>query len=576
MVKRWRIFLSLILLGMLWVSPALAISVQAVADRDRVAPGESLQLELRVAGHPDEDPDLSPLKQDWDILNRSQSSQLQIINSSISRSVVYNLTLMPKKTGTVIIPSLCFASDCTIPLPIEVASSSRSGKVSSSPLLLEADITPQRVVAQEQLLLKIRLLRRIDLINGQLTEPQPGGVAAVVKKLGDAHSYETRRNGQIYKVIERDYAIFPQKSGTLTIPALQFDGTVADGGSRFDPFSRQGQRVRRMTKPLQVEVLPLPTDLGQRPWIPATTFKLQDDWQQQAPKFIVGEPVTRTLRMSAGGVLSAQLPILQLNLPDGFKSYPDQPYREDQLSQSGVTGVLEQKIALVPTHPGHYQLPAIDLDWWDVTAEKWQHAHLMAISIDVAAAPAGTTAISPVVSPTAPPVAEEKTLPAAQKTPPIAVTTETPVQKTVLPQAPFWPWLSLGLALGWLLTVVLLLRRRHHLPPVKKVKATVELSDEKGARNLVVQAARKNDPRATRQALQQWCRILSPELSSGAYEQFLKDADLSLREQLETLDRYLYGNSGGNWRGEILAEMIKNWQQERGKSDGIKLPDLYP
>ena len=209
MVNRWRIFSLVFLICAVWVSTAMAITVQAVADRDRVAVGESLQLELRVTGHPDEDPDLSLLQQDWDILSRSQSSQIQIINRSINRSVVYNLTLMPKKTGMVIIPAVCFGSDCTIPLPIEVASRSNSGKDSGAPLLLEADISPQKVIAQEQLLLKVRLLRRIDLLNGQLTEPEPGGVTTVVKKLGDAHSYETRRNGYIYKVIERDYAIFP-------------------------------------------------------------------------------------------------------------------------------------------------------------------------------------------------------------------------------------------------------------------------------------------------------------------------------------------------------------------------------
>ncbi len=568
MVNRWRILFSLILLSVLWVSPALAISVQAVADRDRVAAGGSLQLELRVAGRPDADPDFSPLQRDWDILTRSQSSQLQIINSSISRSVIYKLTLMPKKTGTVIIPAVCFGSDCTIPLPIEVASSPRSGKADSSPLLLEADITPQQVVAQEQLLLKVRLLRRIDLISGQLTEPQPGGVTAVVKKLGDARSYETRRNGQIYKVIERDYAIFPQGSGTLIIPALQFDGTVADGSTRFDPFSRQGQRVRRKTQPLQVEVLPLPTDLDQRPWIPATTLRLQDDWQQQVPQFVVGEPVTRTLRLIVGGVLSAQLPILQLHLPDGFKGYPDQPYREDQLSRGGITGVLEQKIALVPTRPGHYQLPAIDLDWWDVTAGKWQSAHLDAISIDVAAAAGAVVGKLPVV---APPAAEQN----------LPVVTEESLTKSVAatngsmsPRSGFWPWLSLGLAAGWLLTALLWFRR-HHFQPGREVRVEVVPPDEKVARNLVIQSAQKNQPQATRQMLLQWCPILYPELSTGAYERFLSAADPSLRGQLEALDRSLYGSVSEIWSGEALAEMIKNWQKEEGVNKKGELPDLY-
>ena len=571
MVNKLRIFSLLFLIWAFWVSTAMAITVQAVADRDRVAAGESLQLELRVTGHPDEDPDLSPLQRDWDILSRSQSSQIQIINSSISRSVVYNLTLMPKQTGTVTIPAVCFGSDCTIPLPIEVASTSSAGKVISAPLLLEADITPQTVIAQEQLLLKIRLLRRIDLIDGQLTEPQPGGVAAVIKQLGDAHNYETRRNGQIYKVIERDYAIFPQGSGTLQIPPLQFNGTVADGASRFDPFSRQGQRVRRMTQPLQVKVLPLPADLAQRPWIPATTLKLQDDWQKQVPQFVVGEPVTRTLRLSAGGVLAAQLPMLQLNLPQGFKSYPDQPHREDQLSRGGITGILEQKIALVPTHPGHYQLPAIDLDWWDVTTGKWQQAHLAAISIDVTAAVAGAVANSPVAANPVLPAAEKNLAPVGQKTLP------TPVAATVSFQTSFWPWLTLGLALGWLLTVLLLLRQRYYSQRLPEVKTEVVAQpDEPAARRIVVQAARHSDPQATRQALLRWCQILYPEFSTGVYEQFMDSADPALSQQLKKLDRSLYGHAGDTWNGETLAEIIMAWQKPEGENNRGKLPDLYP
>ncbi|MCD6187994.1 MAG: protein BatD [Desulfuromusa sp.] len=554
----------------------MAISVQAVADRSRVAVGESLNLELRVTGKPDMEPDLSPLQQNWDILRQSQSSQIQIVNKSISRSVIYNLTLMPKKTGTVIIPTVCFGSDCTIPLPIEVISSSSTAKVRSSSLLLEADISPQKVVVQEQLLLRVRLLRRIDLIDGQLTEPDPVGVATVVKQLGNARSYETQRDGQIYHVIERNYAIFPQESGILQIPALQFDGTVANGTSRFDPFNRQGQRVRRMTQPLRVEVLPLPVDLGLRHWIPATTLKLQDSWQQQIPHFVVGEPVTRTLHLRASGVLAAQLPELELNLPDGFKSYPDQPRREDELNSSGITGLLEQKIALIPTRSGHFQLPEIDLEWWDVATGEWQRAYLKPLSIDVAAAANGVSENTPVASGSSLSAPEKSALPERQKPLLAPVPVAVEATGTISPSASFWPWLSLGLALGWLLSMLLLFRQRRYSQPITEVEPKVKRLDEKSARLIIVQSARKNDPQATRQALRQWCQALYPELSTGAYEQFLNAVDSGLREQLENLDRSLYGSSGQAWSGDVLAKMIVDWQKKEVGNKKAELPDLYP
>ena len=130
---------------------------------------------------------------------------------------------------------------------------------------------------------------------------------------------------------------------------------------------------------------------------------------------------------------------------------------------------------------------------------------------------------------------------------------------------------------GWLaIDCGALLRRRRKLPPAREVKATGAPPDEKAARSLVIQSAGKNDPGATRQALRQWCRILYPELTTGAYEKFLSAADPSLNQQLEALDRHLYGSSAGGWSGEALAEMIMKWQKEEIAHNHDKLPDLYP
>ncbi len=568
MVTRWRSFILALLFVFFLGGTAAAVTVQAVADRDRIGVGESLQLQLRVDGSPDSEPELTPLQKDWEILSRSQSSQMQIINSSFSRSIVYSLTLMPKSKGSLTIPAVCFDQDCSLPLTIEVAESSSVANPVGEPLLLETEIAPQKSVVQGQLLLKVRLLRRVDLYNGQLSEPQPSGVDALVKKLGDDRSYELRRDGLLYQVIERDYAIFPQGEGLLQISPLQFDGTIAGGNSRFDPLARQGQRVRRTSQPLQVEVTPLPKDLGRRPWLPAMSVTIEDDWQQQEPKLVVGEPVTRTLRLIANGFPASQLPELKLGVPDGFKSYPDQPSREDQLSKSGVKGVLVQKTALVPTRPGRYQLPAIDLDWWNIVTGVWQRAHLDAVTINVAP-PAGTSPASPALS-----VPARETATAADKPSPDA----TPAATTVAggSSAGFWPWITLGLAIGWLLTLLLLWRLcRRSKPSGEQSSSSALQPTEKSARKGVVQAARSGDPRATRQALLAWSQILWPGEKGRGFEQLRKTADPALLKELEALDLALYGRAGSVWDGDKLAEMISRWQLVSTSTSATELPDLY-
>ena len=571
MVNSWRsLFLTLLLL-VLWVTTATAASVQAVADRDRVALGESLQLQLRVDGSPDGDPDLTGLEQSWELLSQSQSSQIQFTNGSFSRSVVYNLTLMPRAQGTVTIPSICFGQNCSLPLPIEVSDVATSSAGSDSVLILEAEVSSQKVVTEGQLLLKVRLLRRVDLTAGQLNEPNPTGVSAIVKKLGDDRSYETRRDGQLFQVIERNYAIFPQGAGQMLIPALQFDGRIVSTRSRFDPFGPQGQRVRRSSQPLQVKVTPLPSNLGRRPWIPATAVDLQDDWQQHPPQLVVGEPATRTLRLSARGVQASQLPELKPGMPDGFKTYPDQPKRDDQLNNNGITGIVEQKIAMIPTRAGHFTLPAVDLDWWDVNVGEWKSVHLAALELEVAPAP-GVALTSP--SPM-PPASENK--PSLQE--PASDIPLKPLPANATPVSAkattnIWPWISLALAFAWVFTLIFLWRRRRE-PDVSQPTPDLQAT-EKVTRKAVVQAARRHDPQATRQALLAWSRSQWPEMPSGAYERLCKAAGPELDAELATLDRSLYGRTTLTWNGDQLAELVGKWQVGAQVREGSALPELYP
>jgi hypothetical protein len=366
--------------------------------------------------------------------------------------------------------------------------------------------------------------------------------------------HEKQDNGVLYQVLERDYALFPQESGEMRIPPLQYNGMVAGGPNRFDPFGKQGMTVRIRSLPLSVSVAPLPGDLAKRPWIPATAVTLQDDWQQQVPPLVVGEPATRTLRLRAEGVLSEQLPELKPDVPADFKIYLDPAARQDKPAQNGITGVLEQSISLVPLHPGRYQLPAFDLDWWDVSEGHWRTARIEAVTVEVAPA-AGTAASMP---PSAPASAEPK-------------------QPEMKPTATgFWPWLSLALAGAWVITLVLLINRRRRRQEPKSKSDDDNPASEKTARRAVIEAARRNDPQATRQMLVRWSQILDPKGRGGSYEHLLSTMPAEIRAELESLDRCLYGDSPEAWSGQCLAERLAEWRHDIKPKQPSGLPRLYP
>ena len=57
---------------------------------------------------------------------------------------------------------------------------------------------------------------------------------------------------------------------------------------------------------------------------------------------------------------------------------------------------------------------------------------------------------------------------------------------------------------------------------------------------------------------------------------FFNVADSGVKQQLENLDRSLYGSSGQAWSGDVLAKMIVDWQKKEVGNKKAELPDLYP
>ncbi|MEZ5581408.1 MAG: hypothetical protein R3F37_00205 [Candidatus Competibacteraceae bacterium] len=101
--------------------------------------------------------------------------------------------------------------------------------------MIEVQAEPADPYVQAQVQYTVRLLFAVPLLDGSLDAPQPAN--AVVERLGDDVSYETQRNGRRYRVIERRYALFAQRSGADD-SALEFQGRVADNNRvRCFPWS---------------------------------------------------------------------------------------------------------------------------------------------------------------------------------------------------------------------------------------------------------------------------------------------------------------------------------------------------
>lgn len=381
----------------------------AKVDRTQIGPEETLKLNIRyneqvMFG----EPDFSALKQNFDILGNHRSNQYRSVNGKAESWTQWSITLAPKKEGKLLIPSFKYEGSFSEAIEVNVkARAAIDNKSSDQPLFMEAVINQKKAFVQEQVLLTLRLYTTMDLSGLNRDDFRIDN--ALVKQVAE-NQFQRTMNGKAYGVVEMTYAIFPQQSGTLTVPAVTWDVTTQNRQtSRYDPFlNRSGQRFRLKSKSLNIDILPKPSNYNGDHWLPAQELELRQSWSAEPSSFKVGEPITRTISIHAKGLMASQLPPIEIQQSNAVKYYPDQPQSDESLSSSGITTVKTESYAIVPNRSGRFTLPAVTLTWWDTSAGRMREASLPEQAISVAAS-ANTTA--PPIMPTTPALTAEPASP---------------------------------------------------------------------------------------------------------------------------------------------------------------------
>lgn len=606
---------------LLWLGlsfESAAAGLDAVLDRTRVAEGDSVVLLLSAPGDSTDSPDLAPLEQDFDVLSQSQSSRIEIVNGRSSSTREWQISLSPKRSGKLQVPSLRLGASASAPLNLEVLPAAQAAKLGSSqPIKLEVEATPDKPYVQGKVIYTVRILVRGPLSSASLTDPKAGD--AIIERQGDDKQSEAYRDGQRYLVIERRYSIFPQHSGALQIepPVLTaqvrdqtnarngslrqrmfggrdpFDGfdSIFDG----DPFSGMGGMLQR-TRPVQLrgervtlDVQPQPAGTSS-PWIPAESLVLSEDWTPQPLTFRVGEPVTRTVAITAQGITGAQLPELKLDAP-GIKIYPDKPQVETRAEGDTLVAQKIVKAALVPTQTGEFTIPKVQVKWWNTEQHREETASLPARKVLVLPAAAGST---PVPQSQQPQIQAQSQPPAtvgssaSEITPPVGAaiageSDSSPLQALagLTGSQGYWPWVSALLALAWLLSTWLWWRARSRPVPVVGQAASVT-SRQNPTKQLraVESACRANDPRAARLALLDWAEGRWPKHPPKRLEELARLLPSEVQGPLRELDRSLYAGSDSSWNGAETWSLLKlalnsGGSEKDSEYRSVPLPPLY-
>jgi hypothetical protein len=554
-------WLIILCVGLLGAQLAAAAEVTATLDRTRIVLGETVTLVLQT-----DDPgqslegDLSALDQDFLLLDRRSETQMSIVNGSRSAEVRMSLVLEPKRNGRLTIPSLPIGDGGTQPLEINVDAAPTPMPGEMPAVFIEVAVTPEDVPAyvHAQLGLTVRVFYQQNLTEAAISQPEPSPASV---RLLDEVPFQSSRNGTRYRVLERHYAIFPERSGELVIPPLKLSGRLVERrGDRLWQPNVRGRRIEVESDEIRLDIKPRPASFAGDSWQPARSLELMQQISA-ADALKVGEPVTRTVIVDALGLEENMItePVWP-EIPDA-RIYPDQPQGISRDDGQWVLGHKEFRYAVVPEKEGELVLPELKVEWWDTVNDRQQTAVLPAKVLQVL--PSVTAPLSPQL-PQAPDSNAINSLP----------------QGAISGGAPsYWRWLTALFAFLWLATLAAWRVRGSRGTTVSSSELE-HLEKESALLGQLKHACERDDRGQTRRLLSQWISRFGPKSAAGSVLQFASSLDdEALKTSIHELDSAGFRKDDDPaWDSKRFWKQFEAWHKARSASPAGEAPsvtDLY-
>jgi hypothetical protein len=562
--------------------------VTAVIDKNPAMINESILLTVTADDDVNRNAlDTSALLTDFIVGQTSVSSQTSMVNFKTSRMTKWQVVLIARSAGQFIIPALTIENQQSEPVELTIIAGKDDNSDAQTDIFVTSELSSNEVYVQQLLTLSIKLHFAVDLKSGNLTEPNLTG--ATIEKIGQDKQSDAIINGKRYRVIEQTYAITPEQSGDFTLKAPLFSGEILQASKRRSSFLSfsQTKPVSIVGDELNVSVLPIPANYpSDAQWLPTDILTLHQEWQASNNEFTVGEPITRTVTLTASALSKAQLPKLEMKSSRGLKIYPDQAELHSNLSNDRLVSQKVQNFAIVPNAAGEFLLPEMSITWFNTITNRIEQATLPSKTISVKAAEGNVTANSPHgLKDTVNIDSLNDNVNATHDIEGVTGLAPT-LGASTSPQDKRLQWLFLSLwiftLLAWLVHIIYLKKQNpnHDKPQSNQRKNT-------GNHYLALLAAcKKNNAEQALYLVLPWLRELLTSNRSGLEINNIAQAQTIIQEQsfataLNDLQQHLYGKSALNgapsWQGLALLTAIQSvHKKQSAKATTPQLSPLNP
>lgn len=322
-------------------------------------------------------------------------------SSSIS-SITYTLTVMATTAGRYTIPPATIeANGQTIrsnSLQIQVvagsggksanrsrtgrgtlSSSSSSTKVGKDDIFITAQVNRTKVYEQEAILLTYKLYSLVNIRgfnNVKLPDFKGFHSQEIPQPQTQTLQPENYRGRTYGAAIYRQFILFPQKSGKLTIPSAQFDAAIEQRVETDDLFeamlngaaSRMVQKTLR-TADITIDVYPLPASKPESFCGGVGTLSISSSLKSSDVK--TGDAISLKITVSGTGNLKL-ITAPHVEFPKDFDVYDPKTSEDIKPSSNGMVGKKVFEYLAIPRNVGKYTIPAVAFSYFDTQTNSYK------------------------------------------------------------------------------------------------------------------------------------------------------------------------------------------------------------
>jgi hypothetical protein len=395
-------------------------SVTAVLNSSEAAVGETVHLEIRVAGARAAGAPENIMVDGLEIRRTGTSQRIEMNNLTLTSSVIYDYTVMPLRAGRFTIPPQTIRVGNnplrTPALTLNVADSpgrssggrpSRDAAAASASNLVFAELIVPSKTAYVGEIIPVQIRMGFDpRVRPRLIEPpEITGQGFTAQKLQQSGENTETIGGRPYEVVTYKTAITAARAGKFEIGPVKAKAQVvlprrqsaprSRPRSPFDlfdqddpfsdpffsnPFGQLGERreVEIKSEPMALEVKPLPKNPPASFSGAIGNFTLITDAK---PKTVqVGDPITVTTTISGRGNFDRiNAPVIEDER--GWHKYPpSSKFKQDD--EVGLSGAKTFEMVLSPNEKKQ-GLPLLAFSYFDPVKEQYVTLHSEPIPINV-------------------------------------------------------------------------------------------------------------------------------------------------------------------------------------------------